>query len=112
MKTTEKPLERWEYGCESDGRSRTYYIKTGRGSCYLSRGIGETNEQIEGRARLIAALPEVTAERDRLREEVRELRNALLGLVNVATHPQSTKEQIRMIASDTRAVLAKTNPNA
>ena len=52
-----------------------------------------TDEQSQHDANLIAAAP--------------DLLEALQGLVNIATHPQATKAEIRMIAIEARAAIAK-----
>jgi len=53
----------------------------------------ECYEITRANARLIAAAP--------------DLLEALKGLVNIATHPQATKDQIRQIAKEARATIAK-----
>jgi len=50
-------------------------------------------ERIEPNARLIAAAP--------------DLLDALRALVNITMHPQATKADIRMIANEARAAIAR-----
>jgi hypothetical protein len=83
---------------------------------------GDTLNRREANARLIAAAPETAAERDRLREEVRELREVLgASLAWIERHRPKGKigdiftelnEMENGIVKPARAVLAKTNPKA
>ena len=77
--------------CTAEGTSGTHYGKVhilacGSGAMCVARardryddrdGVGPSFEQAEANARLIAAAPALLAERDALRAEVAELREAL-----------------------------------
>lgn len=49
----------WEQRAERDGRTTTHYVKIGSGNCYLTRGVGQTEAEIQANARLIAAAPDL-----------------------------------------------------
>lgn len=47
----------FEARCERLGKQTTHYIKMDKGSCYLTRGIGETDESVRKKALLFASAP-------------------------------------------------------
>lgn len=122
MKTTPPTLPAHTPGpWELETKGSKHFIDGADGLtvCVLDRqGVRDNRAENEANAVLIAAAPETAAERDRLREEVRELREALGAIATQAattskTFPNAAGRgdwlNVEQIA---RAVLAKTNPKA
>lgn len=88
----------WNRRSYSDGRTVIEHNSDHR-SCSiaeLTTRIGSLEH--ESNARLIAKAPDLLAQNKRLRE-------ALQAVINVVTHPLSTKPQMRIIANEARAAL-------
>lgn len=47
----------WFQRAESVGRQVTHYVKIGTGNCYLTRGVGQTEIEVQANAALIAQAP-------------------------------------------------------
>lgn len=54
-------LSPWYQRAETDGRTTTHYVKIGTGNCYLTRGVGQTLDEIRANARLISSAPDLLA---------------------------------------------------
>jgi len=87
---------------DSNGQDITYIDKApvfyeGK-PCGSVTSRGRTREELKELAHLLAAAP--------------DLLEALVKLVNIVTHPQSTKENMRMIALEARDAIAKAQGGA
>jgi hypothetical protein len=85
------------------GPHRLYYHKTDGGAEYLCSEAVPGTDEGDLASRLTVRLDGAPEYRDK----AESVMTALVGLLNIATHPKATKAQIRMIAAEARAAQAK-----